>query len=115
MNIIIGEWFWLPRVGGDVFKKLVNEAGLKYDRTKGFQATSMSDLSLISSIIKDELREDVEVVMKCFICSNHVKCSACRYYENCESARKYHTCVCSNCESEDISTIYAMRFTEMAD
>jgi hypothetical protein len=113
LNIIIGEWFWLPKVGGDVFKRLVNEAGLSYDRAKGFQVTSGSDLSLISSIIKEELREDVEVVLKCFICENPVQCSKCKYYEGCGSVKVYHRCVCHNCETDDVSIIYSMRFTEL--
>ncbi len=113
MKIVIGEWFQIPRVEGDVFKKLVKEAGLKYDRSNGFRATSETDLRLVESILKKTLNEDVEILLNCFICGGPVECKECRYRDACESTKAFQTCVCHGCETDEVSTIYSMRFTEL--
>ena len=79
MKIVMGEWFRIPRVGPDVFKRLVSEVGLIYDKYSGFKATSETDLVLLISVLRIALKEDVEVIIKCFICGAPVNCGKCRY------------------------------------
>jgi hypothetical protein len=90
------------------------EAVLKYDRTKGFRATSETDLALVRSILKKTLNEDVEVLLSCFICGNIVDCNRCRYGDTCGGVTSFQSCVCKNCEkSEEAQSIYSIRFAQL--
>ncbi len=112
MKIVIGERFWIPRVGGETFKRLVNDAKLDYDKARGFQATAETDLKLLVAILEDALNEDVAIMLKCFICGTSVECEECRYNDVCKSTTGCQTCLCKDCEIGEILTIYSMRFTE---
>jgi aspartate/tyrosine/aromatic aminotransferase len=114
MKIIVGEWFWIPRVEGDIFKKIVKKNGLKYNNSKGFQTTSETDLKDIVTILNKALDEEVVMMLKCFICSAQIDCSNCRYSDACESISSFQKCLCEECETNEVSNIYSMRFTELA-
>ncbi len=113
MKIVVGEWFWMPQVGGDVFKKLVKDAGLKYDKSNGFQATPETDMRLVAALLQSALKEDVEVMLKCFICGAPVECEECRYNDVCGSTKTFQSCICKDCETKEVSALYSMRFTEL--
>ena len=116
MKIVVGEWFRMPPVGADVFKKLVNEAALKYDKSNGFQATPETNLALVASILKEALHENVEMLLNCFICGGAVECSHCRYSDICGGSSVFASCICDDCEnSEETPSIYAIRFAQIAD
>jgi len=105
----------MPRVGGDVFRRLVKDAGLKYDRSKGFQATSETDLGMAVSILKGALREEVEVYLRCFICGRPVECGECGYREICDPIKVSQACICEGCLAKDEApTLYALRFNEFS-
>ncbi len=116
MKIVVGEWFRLPWVGNDVYRKLVSEAGLKHDKAKGFQATSDTDLDAVASILGGMLREEVEVSLKCFVCGGSVECGGCGYVDICRPSAVSQACVCRGCGSgEEASTLYYVRFAELAE
>jgi len=113
LNIVIGEWFRMPRVGDDAFRKLVKDAGLKYDRSHGFQITSETDVGMVVSILKGELNEDVEVSLKCFLCDQTVECRECTYSDICDLSKVSQACICRVCRAaEEAPALYAIRFTE---
>ena len=114
MKIIVGEWFRMPQVGGDIFRSLVKDAGLQYDKTRGFLASSETDLGLVTTILGNTLKENVVVLLKCFICGASIECEECKYKDACQSSKVFQSCICKDCESkEEVSNIYSMRFTEL--
>ena len=114
MRIIVGERFRLPQVEGDIFRSLVKEAGLQYDKTKGYLASSETDLGLVTKILGNALKEEVVVMLKCFICGAPIECEECKYKDACQSSKVFQSCICKDCESkEEVSNIYSMRFTEL--
>jgi len=114
LRIIVGERFRLPQVEGDIFRSLVKEAGLQYDKTKGYLASSKTDLSLVTNILRNALKEEVVVMLKCFICGTSIECEECKYKDACQSFKVFQSCICKDCDSkEESSNIYSMRFTEL--
>ncbi len=114
MKIIVGEWFRMPQVGGDIFRSLVKDAGLQYDKTRGFLASSETDLGLVTTILGNTLKENVVVLLKCFICGASIECEECKYKDACQSFKVFQSCICKDCDiKEEVSNIYSMRFTEL--
>jgi|TARA_B100001964_G_C13654124_1_gene346085 hypothetical protein len=114
MKIIVGEWFRMPQVGGDIFRSLVKDAGLQYDKTRGFLASSETDLGLVTTILGNTLKENVVVLLKCFICGASIECEECKYKDACQSSKVFQSCICKDCDiKEEVSNIYSMRFTEL--
>ena len=114
MRIIIGERFRLPQVEGDIFKSLVKEGGLQYDKTKGYLASSKTDLGLVKSILENALKDEVLVMLNCFICGTSIDCEECKYNDACQSSKIFQSCICNDCDiKEEVSNIYSMRFTEL--
>ena len=114
MKIIVGEWFRMPQVGGDIFRSLVKDAGLQYDKTRGFLASSETDLGLVTTILGNTLKENVVVMLKCFICGTAIECEECKYKDVCRSSQIFQSCICKNCDTkEEVANIYSMRFTEL--
>lgn len=114
MKIVIGECFWIPQLERDVFGNLVKKAGLHYDKSHGFKVTSETDLDLMKNILEIALKEEIEVVLKCFICGDTVECIECVYQNNCESSKVFYSCVCKTCDVKDeVSNLYAIRFLEL--
>ncbi len=114
MKIVVGECFWIPQVERDVFGNLVKKAKLQYDKSDGFKATSETDLDMVLTILESVLKEDVEVLLKCFICGGEVECKKCVYINECKSSKVYHSCICKICDNKDeVSNLYAIRFLEL--
>ncbi|MBI5133513.1 MAG: hypothetical protein HZA83_02260, partial [Thaumarchaeota archaeon] len=60
IRIMLGNWFNLPRVGSDVFSKLMRQARLKYDREKRmFLVEQETNIAALVSILKEALKDDV--------------------------------------------------------
>jgi hypothetical protein len=114
--IVIGEWFWIPHVGEDVFRNLVKDAHLQYDKSLGFQFTSDTNIDLVTAIFESAFKEDVKIFLKCFICNEPVECEECRYNDVCQSSKIFQSCICKKCYSNAESlSLYSIRFTEFAD
>lgn len=114
MKIVLDEWFSLPRLGMDVFTKLVREAGLEYDKGKGFRATARTDLVTVTSVLQSALREETEVEVRCFICGEPVGCSTCVYSKVCDRRRISPRCICEKCKNgKDAFALYSIRFAEL--
>lgn len=116
MKIVVGEWFWIPHVDEDVFRNLVKEARLQYDKSLGFQVNSETNLDLVTAILESAFKEDVNIILKCFICDSLVECKECSYNDVCQSSRVSQSCICKRCYSNNESlNMYSIRFTELAD
>ncbi|MDP7444728.1 MAG: hypothetical protein QGF64_03500 [Candidatus Poseidoniia archaeon] len=114
MKIIVGEWFRIPQVERDIFRSLVREARLQYDKTRGYLASSETDLGLMTTILGNALKENVVVMLKCFICGTAIECEECKYKDVCRSSQIFQSCICKNCDTkEEVANIYSMRFTEL--
>lgn len=110
------EWFSLPRLGTDVFMKLVREAGLKYEKGRGFKATVDTDLVLATSVLEAALGEPVEVEVRCFLCGEAAGCHTCTFKTLCDRRKISPHCICERCKtaSEAYAT-YTMRFAELME
>lgn len=116
MELVVGEWFQLPRLGSDVFMKLVRQAGLRYESGKGFLADAKTDLLAVTSVLRGVLGEPIEIVLRCFVCSKPVECSTCVYNEVCDRRRVSSACICNACRGKrDAFALYALRFTELTE
>jgi hypothetical protein len=95
MIIPLGEWFRLPRLGTDGFKRVLS-AGVEYDSKSGFKVKENADLVALKSVLASELGEDINFFFRCFSCGIKMSCSDCPYNMLCsiEYCRK---CICSRC------------------
>ncbi len=92
-----GKKFRLPRLGKDVFAKLMR-AKLKYDKNDGsFEITEETDLTTVSSILKAALNEQIILELQCIICSKGAGCAECEYASMC--SRASDLCICNECLS----------------
>ncbi len=113
MKIVIGEWFWISQVERDVFDNLIKKAGVQYNKSNGFKTKSETDLGLMRNILKNALKDEIEILLKCFICGETVECNECVYQNNCESFKVFQSCICKTCYTKDeISNLYALHFLE---
>jgi hypothetical protein len=116
VEVVVGEWFRLPRLGSDVFMKLVRQAGLKYESGKGFLADAKTDLLAVSSILQSVLGEPIGIVLRCFVCGKSVECPTCVYNEVCDRRRVSPACICNSCRGKrDAFALYTLGFTELSD
>lgn len=114
MELIVDEWFALPRLGTSLFTKLVREANLQYDRSRGFKADARADLSLVASLLEAALSEKVEIVLRCFVCANRVECGTCTYRGVCDRRRVSSKCICDACRGGEKSyEFYVRQFTTL--
>ena len=115
LEIVLGEPLLLPRVGPEVFKKLMKDVHLDFDKTKGvFRITPQTDLYLLASILQDTLKNDVVYVVKCFVCGEKTGCASCEYRHVCDRIKVSSSCICRECMSkEDAYALYCMRYTEL--
>jgi hypothetical protein len=89
--------FKLPRVGSDVFAKLMR-AKLKYDRKKGmFEITDNTNLQLVLSILNAALNDEVILELQCILCSKSAGCSECEYADICDRSNVSSLCICKEC------------------
>jgi len=114
MRLVVDEWFSLPRLGTDVFMKLVREARLQYEKGKGFRATASTDLVSAISMLEPVLGEKLEIEVRCFICGAPANCPRCAYSSVCDRRKVSPRCICETCkEGKETFALYSLRFAEL--
>ena len=93
--IPLQEWFRLPRLGKDGFKRIVS-AGVEYESKSGFRVRNNADLLNLKLVIASELNDDVQFTFRCFSCGERASCSDCVYNSGC-GIEFCGRCVCSKC------------------
>ncbi len=114
IKILLGNWFNLPRVGPDVFSKLMRQARLKYDRERRmFMVQPETNISILTSILKEALKDEVIIELPCFVCSKSAGCSNCEFLDVCDRTTVSSQCICKSCHEEgDVYKQYCDRFME---
>ena len=98
IRILLGNWFNLPRVGSEVFSKLMRQARLRYDREKGmFLVEPETNISILTAILKDALKDDVVIELPCFVCEKSAGCGDCEYLDICDRTIVSNQCMCKEC------------------
>lgn len=113
IKILLGNWFSLPRVGSDIFSRLMRQARLKYDRQKGmFMVQPETEISVLTSILKEALKDEVVVELPCFVCGKSAGCSECEFLDVCDRTNVSNQCICKGCqEHEDTYGNYCDTFS----
>lgn len=93
--IPIGEWFRLPRLGTEGFKRVLS-AGVEYESKNGFRVKDNADLLKIKSVLSAELGEEVNFIWRCFSCGVKTSCDDCLYNSTC-SIEYCRNCICGSC------------------
>ncbi|GBC74812.1 hypothetical protein HRbin06_00119 [archaeon HR06] len=107
MRIIKKEWFKLPRLGKEAFIQIMNMR-VKYDKVKGFMVDDDTDLLSFSSFIKEILKEDLEVYLKCSLEGKVTPCDTCDYKPFCDRINVSSECLCDECyKNEEVFTLYS--------
>jgi len=113
IKILLGNWFNLPRVGPDVFSKLMRQARLKYDREKRmFLVESATNVTVLTAILKEALKDDVIIELPCFVCGKSAGCSECEFVDVCDRTSVSDQCICKSCSEEDAYKHYCDTFVE---
>lgn len=114
IKIVLGSWFTLPRVGSDVFSKLMRQARLKYDRQKRmFMVEPETNVATLMVILKEALNDDVVIELPCFVCGKSAGCSECEFVDVCDRTSVSNQCVCKSChEGTDAYSKYCSTFME---
>lgn len=114
MEILLGEPFRLPRLGDEVFRRLMRDVRLDYDRQQRvFRTTSQTDLYQLATLLSEVLKEPIVYTVKCFICGSDAGCVSCEYSSICDRLLSSQSCICKTCLSkEDAYGIYCMRVAE---
>lgn len=116
MKITLGEWFPLPRLGPDIFIRLVRQLHLKYDKEKGFKADQETDLASVAAVLQSVLGEPVEAALKCFVCDRIVECETCPYEQSCDRLRISAYCLCNACRAKtDTFELYTLKLASMRE
>ncbi len=112
IRILLGNWFNLPRVGTDVFSMLMRQARLKYDREKRmFMVQSETNITVLTAILKEALKDDVIIELPCFVCGKSAGCSECEFLDVCDRTTVSSQCICKSCHEEgDVYKRYCDRF-----
>ncbi len=98
IKILLGDWFNLPRVGPDVFSKLMRQARLKYDRQKRmFMVQPETNVTVLTAILKEALKDDVVIELPCFVCGKSAGCSECEFLDFCDRTTVSSQCICKGC------------------
>lgn len=98
IKILLGDWFNLPRVGPDVFSKLMRQARLKYDRQKRmFMVQPETNVTVLTAILKEALKDDVVIELSCFVCGKSAGCSECEFLDVCDRTTVSSQCICKGC------------------
>ena len=93
-RIIVGGWFDLPRLGGDVFRALVMRQGVTYDKSTGFKFDSGTDLQgAVRTLLSAGL--EVELTLRCYVCGKQA-CPGCPYLSSCDRTRVSTFCLCAD-------------------
>jgi len=110
---MLGDWFGLPRVGPDVFSKLMRQARLKYDRQKRmFMVETETNVTSLITILKEALNDDVVIELPCFVCGKSAGCSECEFVDVCDRTNVSNQCICKGCSEEDAYKHYCDTFME---
>ncbi|MEM2761161.1 MAG: hypothetical protein QXU32_05535 [Nitrososphaerales archaeon] len=114
IRIMLGNWFSLPRVGPDVFSKLMRQARLRYDREKRmFLVEPETNIALLTSILKEALGEEITVELPCFVCGRSAGCGDCEYLDICDRSIVSNQCICKECfEEKDTYEHYCNAFAK---
>jgi len=113
IKIMLGDWFGLPRVGPDVFSKLMRQARLKYDRQKRmFMVETETNVTSLITILKEALNDDVVIELPCFVCGKSAGCSECEFVDVCDRTNVSNQCICKGCSEEDAYKHYCDTFME---
>ncbi len=114
IKIVLGSWFTLPRVGPDVFSKLMRQARLKYDRQKRmFMVEPETNVATLMVILKEALNDDVVIELPCFVCGKSAGCGECEFVDVCDRTGVSNQCVCKGChEGADAYRQYCNTFME---
>jgi hypothetical protein len=114
LEIVLGEPFRLPQVGKDVFRRLMQDVRLEYDRQRRvFRTTPQTDLYQLATLLSQTLNEPITYAVKCFICGSNAGCSTCEYSNSCNRLLVSQNCICKSCLSkEDAYALYCMRVAE---
>lgn len=95
-------YFSLPRVGPDVFSKLMRQAKLKYDREKRmFMVEPSTNVSVLAAILKEALNDDIIIELPCFVCGSSAGCAECEFVDVCDRASVSNQCICKGCSDDD--------------
>jgi hypothetical protein len=98
---MLGSWFGLPRVGPDVFSRLMRQARLRYDREKRmFKVEPETNVAILTSILKEALNDEVIIELPCFRCGKSAGCGDCEYLEICDRTSVSNQCICKECLGE---------------
>jgi len=113
IRIMLGNWFSLPRVGPDVFSKLMRQARLKYDREKRlFMVQPETNVTILTSILKEALKDDIIIELPCFVCGKSAGCAECEFVDICDRTSVSDQCICKKCSEEDAYRHYCDNFME---
>jgi hypothetical protein len=99
VKIIVGSWFKLPRLGGDVFAALM-KAGVKYETGMGFMLTSDTDRYAALRVIESALGDDVDLSLRCIVCLREA-CPGCPFIEDCDRSKVSSLCLCDEHSSPE--------------
>ncbi|MDG6928508.1 MAG: hypothetical protein JRN39_04110 [Nitrososphaerota archaeon] len=100
IDVPLGEWFRLPRLGTEGFRRLMG-AGLEYETATGFRVKEGADLVLLKGALESEVRDKVEFSFGCQCCGARTSCADCRYHGSC-SIERSGRCVCGSCAALDL-------------
>ncbi|MDA4121892.1 MAG: hypothetical protein OK456_01775 [Thaumarchaeota archaeon] len=113
MKILIGSWFYLPRMGSEVFSAMMKE-GVVYDKKLGFKLDPATDLELAVRTISAGLGDEVELTVRCFLCGTEA-CPGCPYIETCDRSRVSSLCLCEKHSPEkDVYELYQKTYADSA-
>lgn len=114
IKIMLGDWFTLPRVGSDVFSRLMRQARLHYDREKRkFRVEDDTNIGTLLAILKEALDDEIIIELPCFVCGKSAGCAECQYVDVCDRTMVSNRCVCEECfKKEDAYENYCSAFLE---
>lgn len=96
-------------MGRDVFSMLMKQ-GVVYDKAMGFKLDSATDLRGAVRTISSATGQDVELVLRCFICGRKA-CPGCPYLSSCDRTSVSTLCLCSEHTPEgSVFEAYAKTF-----
>jgi len=109
LEILVGGWFSLPRVGRDVFSLLMKQ-GVVYDKAMGLKFDSGTDVQAAVRTVRAATGEEVELVLRCFVCGN-TACTGCPYLSSCDRTSVSTLCLCADHAPEkSVFEVYTKTF-----
>jgi hypothetical protein len=92
LELVIGSWFNLPRLGTDVFASLM-KARVRYEKGKGFMFGPETDVRAASRTIERATGEAVGLSVRCVLCGVEC-CPSCTYRAVCDRTVVSPACLC---------------------